>query len=65
MAMSDKNFDWIVVVTCQGNPRYYKQRNLLCGIPWQNGSDQSDSGMGPVSPYREVGSRYFKYGGVC
>ena len=32
MAMSDKNFDWVVVVTCQGNPRYYKQRNLLCGI---------------------------------
>lgn len=28
----DKNFDWTVVVTCQGNPKYYKQRNLLFGM---------------------------------
>ena len=22
---------WIVVVTCQGNPKYYPQKNLFCG----------------------------------
>ena len=27
-----KNFDWTVVVTCQGNPTYYPQKNLVCGL---------------------------------
>ena len=27
-----KNCGWTVVVTCQGNPRYYPQKNLLFGI---------------------------------
>lgn len=27
-----KNFDWTVVVTCQGQPFYYPQKNLLLGI---------------------------------
>ena len=22
---------WVVVVTCQGNPKYYPQKNLFCG----------------------------------
>ena len=30
--MKDKNFDWTVVVCCQGQPFYYKQRNLFCGL---------------------------------
>ena len=28
----NKNYNWTVVVTCQGNPRYYPQKNLLFGI---------------------------------
>lgn len=27
-----KNFDWVVVVTCQGNPFYYQQKNLAFGM---------------------------------
>lgn len=23
---------WVVVVTCQGNPTYYPQKNLFCGF---------------------------------
>lgn len=30
--MKQKNFDWTVVVTCQGQPFYYRQRNLFCGM---------------------------------
>lgn len=24
-----KDFDWEIIVTCQGQPRYYKYRNLV------------------------------------
>lgn len=27
-----KNYEWTVVITCQGHLRYYHQRNLLFGI---------------------------------
>lgn len=27
--MKNKNFDWVVVITCQGNPFYYKYDNLF------------------------------------
>lgn len=27
-----KNYEWVVVVTWQGNPAYYPQKNLLYGM---------------------------------
>lgn len=30
--------EWVVVVTCQGQPFYYPQKNLFCGLvalTWQ------------------------------
>ena len=32
MKKPKKDFEWAVVVTCQGNPSYYKYRNLFTAL---------------------------------